>query len=290
MQTFVAVHDAGSFVGAADAMGISKAAVSRHVSELENHLGVRLIHRTTRRLSLTDEGQIFLRRCRELLDALQEAEAELSARGQAVQGVLRVNAPVSFGIRRLAECWGRFQQQHPQVRLEITLADRLVDLLEEGYDMAIRIGTLRDSSLVSRKLAETRVVLCASPEYLQRQGSPQHPAELAAHQTIGYSYWAGGGEWLFNGPEGEVSVRVRPRLVSNNGETCVAAALAHQGVILQPDFLVGAELQAGSLIELMPAYASKRFGIHAVYPSRKHVSPKVRAMLDFLTEELRQPA
>lgn len=286
MQAFVAVADAGSFVGAAEDLGLSKAAISRHVSELESRLGVRLLHRTTRRLSLTEEGQLFLRRSRELLADLAAAEGELSARGSAIQGTLRVNAPVSFGIRHLAPLWPAFQQQHPQLLLDITLADRVVDLLEEGVDLAIRIGRLADSSLISRRLAESRVRLCASPDYLRRHGHPQHPRELAQHLTIGYSYWSGGSEWRFEGPEGEVAVRTQAILRSNNGETCVAAALAGQGIALQPDFLLDEALGEGRLVELMPEYRAPAIGIHAVYPNRKHLPPKVRALVSYLAEAL----
>ena len=166
MQTFCAVIDAGSFVKAADTLGFSKAAVSRYVRDLEERLGVRLLHRTTRRLSLTDEGDVFYARCRELLAGVEEAEAELSSRSGAARGLLRVNAPVTFGIRHLAPLWGAFRDRYPQVRLDVTLSDRVVDLIEEGYDLTIRIATLPSSTLISKRLASTRVVLCASPQYL----------------------------------------------------------------------------------------------------------------------------
>jgi len=283
MQTFSAVAEAGSFIGAADALGLSKAAVSRHVADLEARLGVRLIHRTTRRLSLTEEGELFLARSRELIAGVEAAEAELGARGGAARGLLRINAPVSFGIRHLAPLWPEFQAQYPEVRLDVELADRIVDLLEEGYDLAIRIAELPSSTLIGRRLATTRIVLCASPEYVNRHGEPAEPADLANHARIAYSYSGTGNEWRFDGPGGETRVRIDARLVSNNGETCRAAALAHQGIILQPTFLVGDDLAAGRLIELLPEYRSQELGIYAVYPTRKHVAPKVRAMIDFLT-------
>lgn len=282
MQTFANVVDAGSFVGAAGALGLSKAAVSRHVNELESRLGVRLLHRTTRRLSLTPEGEIFLVRCRDLLSGLEEAEAEITASSDTVRGLLRVNVPVTFGIRRLAPLWGEFRDRHPQVRLDITLADRIVDLVEEGYDLAIRIGTLSSSSLVSRRLTVTRLIMCASPDYLSAHGAPAHPDELAGHAVIGYSYWSGGDEWRLDGPHGPVTVRTRPCIHSNNGDTCRAAALAGQGIILQPDFVVGDDIEAGTLVELMPEYRAGELGVHAVYPSRRHIAPKVRALIAFL--------
>jgi DNA-binding transcriptional LysR family regulator len=282
MQTFNAVVDAGSFVKAADALDLSKAAVSRYVVDIETRLGVRLLHRTTRKLSLTEEGQVFYARSKELLAELQEAEDEVTARVDAASGLLRVNAPFTFGILHLAPLWGEFKAQHPKVTLDITLADRLVDLVEEGYDMAIRIATLENSSLVSKRLATTRMALCASPQYLATHGTPQHPSELADHAVISYSYWATRDEWKFTGPQGPVSVKTRPCIHTNSGDTCRAAALAHQGVILQPTFLVGKDLADGSLVELMPDYRSLELGIYAVYPTRKHVSAKVRALIDFL--------
>ncbi len=289
MQTFCAVVDAGSFVSAADTLGMSKAAASRYVSELERRLGVRLLHRTTRRLSLTEDGERFYARSRELLAGLEEAEAELHSRSGAARGLLRVNAPVTFGIRHLAQLWGAFCELHPQVRLEVTLSDRSVDLVEEGFDMAIRIAALPSSTLVCRQLARTRIVLCASPRYLAAHGTPSAPAELARHAVIAYSYWSGGDEWQFEGPDGRVSVRTKPSMHTNSGDTCRAMALADQGVILQPGFLVADDLAAGTLVELMPAYRSVTLGIYALYPTRKFVPPKVRALVEFLAEHFARP-
>ena len=289
MQSFVAVVDAGSFVRAADALESSKAAVSRHVAELEERLGVRLLQRTTRRLSLTGEGQAFYARCKDILAAIEEAEGEASSRAFDASGLLRVNAPVSFGILHLAPLWGAFASAHPKVSLEVSLADRLVDLVEEGYDLAIRISRLDNSSLISRKLASTRLVLCASPEYLREHGAPATPDELARHAVISYSYFSSGDEWSFDGPDGKVSVKTRPRFHANNGDTCVAAALAHQGIVLQPTFLVGEALQSGRLVELLPEYRSVELGIYAVYASRKQQPLKLRKLIDFLVEVFRTP-
>ena len=288
MQTFAAVVDAGSFVKAAEALGLSKAAMSRHVGELETRLGVRLLQRTTRRLSLTEEGQVFYARSKELLAGVDEAEAEITSRSGAASGLLRINAPFTFGILHLAPLWGVFRSQYPQVALDVTLADRVVDLVDEGYDVAIRIATLPSSTLISKRLASTRMVLCASPHYLAAHGTPQHPAELAAHAVISYSYLATRDEWHFAGPQGPVSVKTQPCIHTNNGDTCRAAALAHQGIILQPDFLVGRDLASGTLVELMPTFRALELGIYAVYPTRKHVPPKVRALIDFLAAHFAQ--
>lgn len=287
MKTFAAVVDGGSFVQAADALGMSKPAVSRHVAELEARLGVRLLHRTTRKLSLTEEGRLFYGRCKTVLADVEVAEEEITAQSIAVKGLIRVNVPVSFGLLELAPLWPDFMTKYPDVELDITLADRIVDLVEEGYDLAVRIARLPNSSLVSKKLASTRMVLCASPSYLRKHGKPKHPSDLAQHPVLSYSLLATGDQWDFEGPEGKVSVTVRPIMRTNSGDTCIAAARKGKGVILQPSFMVNADVQNGGLVELMPAYRSIAFGIFAVYPTRQHVSPKVRALIDFLSKTLR---
>lgn len=290
MRVFSAVVDAGSFVAAADALGMSKAATSRHVADLEARLGVRLMHRTTRRLSLTPEGELFHARCKTVLADLEEAEAEITARTGEAIGQLKINVPVSFGLLHLAPLWADFMALHPKVVLDITLSDRVVDLVDEGYDLAVRITQMPNSTLVSRKLSSTRVVLCASPEYLAQRGMPTHPSELTRYDVLAYSLMSMGETWEFTGPEGNVRVKVNPRLRTNNGDTCRAAALQHRGIILQPTFLVGDDLASGALVELMPEYRSIEIGIYAVYPTRKHVPPKVRLLIEFLAKALESRA
>jgi DNA-binding transcriptional LysR family regulator len=287
MKTFAAVVDGGSFVQAADALDMSKPAVSRHVAELEQRLGVRLLQRTTRKLSLTEEGRLFYGRCKSVLADVEIAEEEITATSIAVKGLIKVNVPVSFGLLELAPLWPDFMTQYPDVELDITLADRIVDLVEEGYDLAVRIARLPNSSLVSRKLASTRMVLCASPAYLKKQGQPRHPSELTQHPVLSYSLLATGDQWDFEGPEGNISVTVKPVMRTNSGDTCIAAARQSKGVILQPSFMVNADLQSGALVELMPTYRSIEFGIFAVYPTRQYVAPKVRALIDFLSKALK---
>lgn len=286
MRVFTAVVDAGSFVAAADALGMSKAAVSRYVSDLEQRLGARLLHRTTRKLSLTAEGEVFLARVREILASIEDSEAEISTRSHTASGLLKVSVPVSFGIQHLAPLWSEFMQAHPRVALDVQLADRVMDLVDEGFDLAVRIARLPDSSLVSRKLASTRLVLCASPEYLRTKGAPEHPSELADHDVIGYSLLAMGDQWQFTGPEGPITVKVRPHMWSNNGDTCVAACVRGNGIQLQPTFLIASELTSGQLIEVLAQYRSIELGIYAVYPTRKFVMPKVRALVEFLSARL----
>jgi DNA-binding transcriptional LysR family regulator len=206
----------------------------------------------------------------------------------AVKGLIKVNVPVSFGLLELAPLWPEFMARYPDVELDITLADRIVDLVEEGYDLAVRIARLPNSSLVSRKLASTRLVLCASPGYLKKHGKPKHPSELTQHVVLSYSLLASGDQWNFEGPQGSVSVTVKPVLRTNSGDTCIAAARQHQGVVLQPSFMVNADVQSGALVELMPAFRAIEFDIYAVYPTRQYVSPKVRALIDFLAKALKQ--
>lgn len=289
MTSFVAVVDAGSFVAAADATGQSKAAVSRHVGDLEQRLSTRLLQRTTRRLSVTLEGQAFYARCKELLAAIDEAEAELLSTRSEPTGLIRINAPLTFGVLHLAPLWGHFCEENRKTTLDITLTDRVVDLIEEGYDLAVRISRLPSSTLVSRKLASSRMRLCASNAYLEKHGAPQRPSDLASHRVISYTYLATQDEWQFTGPDGAESARINARIHTNNGDTCRRAALDHQGIVLQPDFLVGDDLKRGLLTELMPSYRAIEFGIYAVYPSRKYLPLKLRRLVDFLAESFREP-
>lgn len=285
LQTFVAVVEAGSFVGAGEALRMSKAAVSRAVHELETRLGARLLQRTTRRLSLTEAGRAYYASSKQILADLDEADGAVGAVTGQLLGTIRINAPVSFGVLHLAPLWASFLARHPGVELDVTLTDRMVDLVEEGYDLAIRITRLQDSSLVSRLLATTRIVLCAAPDYLARRGTPQNLADLAAHDVIGYHYWQGGNVWRFVGPDGaEKEVLTRPRLRANNGDTCRAVALAGGGIVLQPTFLVGDDLASGRLQRVLPDYVGPAVGVHALYPSRKHLSVKLRALLDHLAD------
>lgn len=290
MQTFVSVVDCGSFVAATEITGLSKTAVSRMVSELEQRIGSRLLNRTTRMLSLTDDGRRFYARAKDLLAQVDEFEAEITASTADAYGSLRVNAPLTFGLLHLAPVWAEYSSRHPRVSLDVSLDDRFVDLAEEGYDLGIRINNQLSPSLVSRKLASTRVVLCASPAYVKEHGAPKHPSDLTQHHVIGYSNQSSGNEWEFNGRDGPARVMVRPRFQANNGDTCRIAALNHQGIILQPDFIVGSDIKNGKLVELMPSYRARDIGIHAVYTSRKFLPAKVRLMIDFLIEHFRDPS
>ena len=290
MRAFVAVVDNGSFVRAADAIDTSKAAISRQIAELEQRLGVRLLNRTTRKLSLTDEGQLFYARCTNLLNELEEAESELSLRSSEPTGRLRISAPVTFGITHLAPLWGRFLQQHPKVSMEVSLSDRAVDLVEDGFDLAVRIARAPHPSFIARKLASTKMVLCASPAYLKRHGTPRHPQDIATHNVISYTYWSSRDEWEFIDAKGKTeAVKTRPRLHANSGDTCLAAALQNQGIIMQPDFLVYEALREGKLKQLLKDYQTVELGIYAIYMSRLQLPLKLRHLIDFLVDSFQKP-
>ncbi len=289
MASFVAVVDTGSFVAAADASGVSKTAMSRQVAELEARLGVRLLHRTTRRLSLTGDGQLFYARCKEVLAAVDEAEAELTASTGEASGLVRIAVPLVFGTLHLAPLWGRFCDLHPKVDLALTLTDRLVDLVEDGFDLMMHSSLEIGATVVKRPFAPVRAMLCASPDYLARHGTPVHPAELAEHRTINYSLSEFGDVWTLTGAAGEISVRVRPRIRATSIDTCHRAALAHQGIAPVVDYQVYDDLRLGTLVELFPEYRFREREMYVAYASRRHLPVRSRAMIDFLVDAFRDP-
>lgn len=284
-EVFVAVATRQGFARAAEALDTSPANVTRYVAELEAHLGTRLVNRDSRKLSLTESGQALVERARAVLEDVAEAEAVAAATTLKPAGRLRINAPVSFGIRHLAPLWPRFTARHPGVALDVALIDRVVDIVEEGYDLAIRISRLGSSALPARRLASSRNVVCAAPAYLRKRARPKRPADLAELDCIGYTHAATGSEWHLSDERGtDHAVRVNYTMQTNNGDTARAAALAGLGVIWQPTFLVGEDLRAGRLVELLPGYRMADIDVIAVYPSRRHLSAKVRVMVDFLAE------
>jgi DNA-binding transcriptional LysR family regulator len=284
-EVFVTVVSRGSFTRAADALETSPANVTRYVNELEAHLGTRLINRTSRKLSLTEGGETLYARCKSILDDVTETEGLVSAASVEPRGRLRINAPVSFGILHLAPLWPEFMRRYPRVELDVALIDRVVDIVDEGYDLAIRISRTGSTNHAARKLATSRNIVCASPGYLERCGHPAAPADLAGHQCIGYLYASTGDEWQLIDSKGKAhAVKVNYHMRSNNGDTARAAALAGQGVIWQPTFLVGDDLRAGRLVQILPEYRLPDIDVLALYPSRRHLSAKIRAMIDFLAE------
>ncbi|RKP46124.1 LysR family transcriptional regulator [Pararobbsia silviterrae] len=284
-EVFVMVVNRGSFARAADALDTSPANVTRYVNELEAHLGVRLLNRTSRRLSLTEGGETLYARCTTILDDVAETEGVLTSASIEPRGRLRINAPVSFGVLHLAPLWPRFMARYPDVELEVALIDRVVDIVEEGFDLAIRISRAGTVDHAARKLATSRNVLCASPEYLTQWGHPVVPADLIGRPCIGYTYAATGDAWQLADDEGRPHpVRVQCVMHTNNGDTARAAALAGRGIIWQPTFLIGDDLRAGRLVRVLPNYRLPDIDVLALYPSRRHVSAKVRAAIDFLAD------
>ena len=284
IAVFTRVAETGSFSTAARDLGLSKSAVSKRVAALEDRLGARLINRTTRRLSLTEVGVAFYERAVRILTELEEAEQAVSRLHGEPRGTLRINMPMSFGIGHVAPALADFMARYPELRVAMELTDRRVDLIEEGVDLAIRIAELPDSSFIARRLAPARRAVCASPEYWLRHGRPRHPAELADHTCLIYTYLSAQREWRFKGPKGPVSVRVSGCLEANNGDALRDAAVAGLGVYLAPTFIVGDDLRTGRLEEVLAEYEDSRLSVYAVYPHRQHLSAKVRAFVDFLVE------
>jgi len=280
---FARVVEAGSFARAADRLDLSVSAVSRHVSELEAHLGVRLLNRTTRRLSLTESGQMFYERCVQLLADLEEAEQAVTAAAVVPRGTLRITASISFGAGYLGPVIAEFQQRHRELRFDVDLSDRAVDLVDERIDLAIRIGGIGSHALIARRIGSAQMVCCAAPAYVARHGEPRTPADLARHACLTYEYSSEGNLWRFNDAAGAAhDVKVTGHAHSNNGAMLAALAVAGVGITVEPDFIVAADVRAGRLVRLLRDYAPPAININAVYPSRRHLSAKVRAFIDFV--------
>jgi len=288
MQVFSRVVALGSLSAAARALGMSQTMATKHLAALEDRLGVKLMHRTTRRLSLTETGRDYLESVERILADIDEADAEAGRERFDVRGTLRLNAPVSFGIRELAPILPDFSKRHPDLTIDLGLNDRQVDLIEEGWDLVVRIGSLADSSMVARRISSCRTVVCAAPAYLERQGTPKTIADLAHHDCLGYtlSTTVGADRWTF-GQKSKATIAVRGSLRANNGDALVAAAIAGQGITYQPTFLVAREIRAGLLVPVMLDHEPVELdGIFAVFPSGRRPSAKVRAAVDFFVERL----
>lgn len=287
INAFVAVVESGSFAKAAEKLDQSVSAVSRQVAELERHLDARLLQRTTRRLSLTEAGRAFHERAVQLLADLEEAEASAGAGGVTPRGTLKVTAPITYGTRVLAPLIASFTARHDQLRVDVDLSDRMVDIVDEGFDLAVRIGDIKSPLLVARRIGTTRLVCCASPAYLQRHGTPRSPDDLARHACLTYEYAALRHQWRFTGADGrELAVRVGGPLHANNGRMLAALAAEGAGIVCEPDFILAPELARGALVPVLPAWRLPAIPIHAAYASRRHLSAKVRAFVAFLAERL----
>jgi DNA-binding transcriptional LysR family regulator len=286
MRMFVAVVDGGSFAAAATRLDVSRAMVSKQVQKLEEHLGTRLMNRTTRRLSMTETGRAFYERSAQIVADVEEAEQIAGQMTRTPQGVLRVTIPLSYGQHRLAAILGAYTQAYPLVQLDIALSDRKVELVEEGFDVAIRIGALPQSDLIARKLGAVHSIACAAPAYLARSGTPQMPSDLSNHACLGYSLTGGGTDWRFESPAGPVIVPIAGPIKADNGDIIRLAAIGGAGIAFQPGFIVDDDIAAGRLVRVLPGWQSAALGVYAVYPSRKHLSAKVRTFVDFVAAAL----
>jgi len=285
MIVFAQVVDSRSFSAAAARLGLSKSAVSKQIAKLEDRLGARLLNRTTRTLSPTDAGQDFYERCLRVAREVEEAERAITHLSAEPRGLLRLNAPASFGREYLAPLVPEMLARWPELRIEVLFEDRFVDVVAEGFDLVIRITRLQDSSLVARRIASCRRLLCAAPSYLARRGVPRTPADLLQHDCMLYSYATDQNEWEFVGPDGRLeTVRVDGRLRANNAEVTLAALRAGAGLALSPDFIVGPDIAAGRLVPLLTGYENPFGAIYAVWPHNRNLAPKVRALVDFLVE------
>lgn len=281
LEVFVEVVRKNGFARAADALETSPANVTRIIADLESHLDTRLLNRSSRKMSLTESGEGLYERAKVIVEDMAEIEAIASSSSMQPRGLLRINAPLTFGVLHLAPLWPKFMALYPGVELEVALIDRIVDIVEEGYDLAIRISRSGSASHAARKLATSHNICCAAPSYIAQYGAPQVPADLAGHHCIGYSYSTD--EWHFSDAAGQPHpVTVRCALHVNNGDTARAAALAGAGIVWQPTFLIGADLRAGRLVPLLPLFRLRDIDVLAIYPSRRHLSAKVRVMIDFL--------
>lgn len=283
MEAFVRVVDAGSFTRAAERLGVTRAAVSKHVRQLEEHLGVRLLNRTTRQVALTETGATFYERATSILDDMAEAELAASRLNEEPRGVLRVAAPMSFGTLHLADAIGDFMTHWPDVTVQLSLNDRFVDLIEEGFDVGVRIGNLSDSSLIARKIAPMPIVLCAAPDYLRKHGAPASPDELRKHDCLHYGNLETGGSWKLEDRSGTTrSVNITSRICVNNGDVLRKVALAGQGIALLPSFLILDDVRAGTLSHVLPAYTAPEASLYALYPPNRYLAAKVRVFIDHL--------
>jgi DNA-binding transcriptional LysR family regulator len=287
---FAKVVETGGFARAAERLDVSVSAVSRHVAELEAHLDARLLNRTTRRLSLTESGRVFYERCVQLLADLEEAEESATLQAVKPRGTLRLTCGVIFGELHLASAIGEFLTRYPEMRFDVELSDRAVDLVEEGFDAAVRIGPIGSQNLVGRKIGETRLVCCASPSYLKRHGEPKRPEDLVAHACLTYEYSPWKNVWPFRDHEGrDRGVRIAGPVHANSGQFLVALAAAGVAIAVEPDFIVGQEVRSGRLVPILRRFALPPASIYVVYPSRRHLSAKVRMFAAFLLQRFIKP-
>ena len=285
MDAFIRVVEAGSISGAADRSGVAKSAVSRRLKELEEHLGVELFHRTTRRMNLTETGRAFYHQSVRILEDVLEAELATSQAHGTLKGSLKVALPSSFGLMHMGPAINEFLQEHPEIEFDLDFNDREVDLMQEGFDLAIRIANLPDSSLIARRLSPINAVICASPAYLEHMGTPQSIDELSNHRCLVYSLLPDFEHWHLTDAKGEaIKTKISPYLKATSGEFLRNAAIEGQGIILTPSFIAYKEIESGDLIPLLTDYKLPQIDAYAIYPQTRHLSQRVRAFVDFLVK------
>jgi DNA-binding transcriptional LysR family regulator len=287
MQVFVRVVEKGSFSATAEEFRISPTMVGKYIMHLEERLGARLLNRTTRQQSLTEVGNVYYERCKVVLAEVEVADASATALQQVPRGLLRVSAPVTFGANALVGAIGDYLQKYPEVHIELSLNDRVVNLIDEAFDVAIRIGNLPDSSLIARKLAPYRMIACASPSYLARHGSPQTPAQLAAHNCMGFMYSVAQKHWQFTDREITSNVQINGNFRVNNGQALRTAALHGMGIIVQPEVLLTEDLASGALVRILPDHKLPSLSMHIVYPLNRNMTLKMKSFIEFIVERFR---
>lgn len=288
MVIFVEVVNSGSFTKAALNSGHSTSYISKEINKLEARLGVRLLNRTTRSISRTQEGELYFQQCQQIINDAEQAENTLSGRQLQPKGNLRVSCPVSFGLSRIRPVLADFIAKYPHVNLEIDLNDRKVDIVADGFDVVIRASIqLEDSSLISRRFMTSHSLTLASPDYLAKYGTPQHPRDLEQHKTISYSNLKQATQWTYpTHNEGNVQVKVNSRVLTNSPELELALALAGQGICRMPKFNLKDEIESGKLVSLFDDFPATKVSVYLVYPSRKYMSSKVRSFIDFVIQSL----
>ncbi|MFB6264361.1 MAG: LysR family transcriptional regulator [Bradymonadaceae bacterium] len=286
IEMLVAVVEEGSFTAAAERLNVSKSHVSRQVADLEERMGVRLLNRTTRQISTTPEGASFVERCAGILEEFERAERALTQRRRDPVGTLKIAAPMSFGIKYLSPVLADFLNEYDGIDAEVHFSDRKVDVVDEGFDVAVRAGRLEDSSLIVRKLRDVDGHVCASPDYLDEHGRPEHPRDLTDHDCLLYSYLSAGERWIFERDGREEAVPVSGSLTANNGEALTEAARRDVGLILCPEFIVADALERGDLVRLLDDWSIHSGGVWVLYPHRRHLAAKVRVFVDYLQDRL----
>lgn len=286
---FYSLARTGSLTATARELNLTPPAVSKRLAQLEARLGVRLLNRTTRRVSLTEEGELYYREAARILSDIEQLEQTIASRRAVPRGLVRVNATFGFGHRYIAPAISKFVRSYPEVRVQLQLTDKPINLADEGYDIGIRLGQMEDASLITRGIARNRQLLVASPAYLKRHGTPTHPSELARHDCLVIRENDAYGVWKFTRKSETETIRVSGTLASNNGEVVRNWALEGHGIMLRSEWDLGDHLRRGKLVQVLPEWHSPDADIHAVFPQRLHLSAKVRVLIDFLVDTFAEP-